>query len=610
MEDDLNASAKQEAGITLTTLVEWFEASEETTYDARSLAERDRDYYDGKQLTKEETAELKKRGQPPIVINRIQRKIDFLNGVEKQSRTDPRAYARTPQHEDTAEAVTDSVRFVLDNNNAEKTFSEGWTHMMIEGMCGVDVTVEQKRGQMQVVVKPVPWDRMFYDPHSSDPGFDDARYLGAVRWMDYDDAVASWPDKEDAISETLSTTLGDTYDDKPKWNLWADKTRRRVRICEIWYLENGEWFWANFTKGGLLDHGESPYEDEDGESVCGLIFQSAYVDRENNRYGVVRSMIGPQDEVNKRRSKLLHMLTMRQIRVSQGAMAENGDLNAIRQQMARPDGIIQGEAGEIERLDNNDQIAGHFNLLQHATGELDLMGPNASMTGKGDQDQSGRAILAQQQGGMVELATMLDRLSDMKIRVYRAIWQRIRQFWTEERWIRVTDDERNAKFVGLNKQTTLADMLQDMDDSERAGVMLQMGLRPDDPRLGMVVETENPLAELDVDIIMEEVPDTATLQTEQFAEIVKLAQAGIPFPPDVLIEASQLRGKDKILEKLKGGGEDATPEQQQAMQAEQQLKQRDAAAEVAGKEARAVKDAASANKTNIEASRLAVGVGD
>ena len=55
-------------------------------------------------------------------------------------------------------------------------------------------------------------------------------------------------------------------------------------------------------------------------SWCPLFMQSAYVDRNNNRYGEVRPMISPQDEINKRRSKALHLLTMRQTKAERGAV--------------------------------------------------------------------------------------------------------------------------------------------------------------------------------------------------------------------------------------------------------------------------------------------------
>jgi hypothetical protein len=81
-------------------LVQMFEASEESTREARKLSERDRDYYDNKQWTAEETAALEKRKQPVVTYNRIARKIDFLSGLEKQQRKDPKAFPRNPKDED------------------------------------------------------------------------------------------------------------------------------------------------------------------------------------------------------------------------------------------------------------------------------------------------------------------------------------------------------------------------------------------------------------------------------------------------------------------------------------------------------------------------------
>jgi hypothetical protein len=68
-------------------------------------------------------------------------------------------------------------------------------------------------------------------------------------------------------------------------------------------------------------------------------------------------------------------------------------------------------------------------------------------------------------------------------------------------------------------------------------------------------------------------PDTAVLQEDQFAKLVELTQAGIPFPPDVLIEASALPKKRLILDKLKQAQEQAQNVPNQAMQLEAQKAQ-------------------------------------
>jgi hypothetical protein len=66
----------------------------------------------------------------------------------------------------------------------------------------------------------------------------------------------------------------------------------------------------------------------------------------------------------------------------------------------------------------------------------------------------------------------------------------------------------------------------------------------------------NDIAQLEVDIIIERGPDTITLEQEQFDTLAKVP--GIP--PDMLIEVSSLRNKDKILERMRGGvGPDGQP---------------------------------------------------
>ena len=95
----------------------------DTMEDGRSQSELCRDYYDGKQWTAEEIAALKLRGQPPIVFNRVKRKIDSILGVERRQRTDPKAYPRTPKDEQSADTATQALRFVADETRLNNIFS-------------------------------------------------------------------------------------------------------------------------------------------------------------------------------------------------------------------------------------------------------------------------------------------------------------------------------------------------------------------------------------------------------------------------------------------------------------------------------------------------------
>ncbi len=587
---------KGESTLDVGDLCRMFEESEDSSYEARKLSERDRDYVDSKQLTDDELKVYKKRGQPPVIDNRIKTKVDYLVGLEKQQRIDPKALPRTPKHETDADGATEGLRYVAEEQDYDSKRSGVWRNMLVEGTGGIGVSVIESidyQGQpgVEIKIQRYAWDRLFFDPHSSETDFSDAGYLGAVVWMDYDDALAMYQDNAEAVDildATLTTAPSDTYDDKPKHTLWADKKRKRVRICQIWVKRDNDWFFAEYTKGGILKAGPSPYKTDKGESDCELIFQSAYVDRDNNRYGLVREMITLQDEINKRRSKSLHLLSSNQTIYEKGAIS---NVEKFRSEKAKPDGTMEVAPGAlrekaIETISGADLATAHFSLLQEAKNAIDLKGPNATEMGDkagagGSSSASGRAIIASQQGGMIQIGDLMDSLRHLDKRVFRAIWNRIRQYWTAEKWIRVTDDEQNVKWVGMNVDPQMVQ--QYMQDPETAA------------KIKGVVGS---VAELDCDIIIDEAPDSLTPQLEQFQSLVELKKfdtdGEIPFK-SIVRAAPNLKGKQAILNDM----EQIAQQKQQASQPTQQLQMRGAQAEVAETESKVALNVAKARKEGM-----------
>lgn len=587
MENDLANITKYE---------DWFRAAEDATVDARAEGERARDYTHGIQLTQAEKTALQKRGQPPVVINRIRRKIEWLRGLEIKQRTDPKAFPRTPQHTQDAESVTDAIRYVCDEQDWDRIRSDVYDEILVEGFGGCEVVHEtNENGSVDVIINQYPWDRLFYDPYSRRADFSDARYKGSVVWMDADNLKSEYPDVEEAVSAAFTDAQSDTYDDRPA-DIWFDAKRKRVRVVLMWHLEKGVWRWCKFIRGKVLGQGESIYKDEKGRSLCPLIMQSLHVGRDNTRHGVVRDMFDPQDEINKRRSKALHSINSRQTMALKGALDSAAN---VKRELAKPDGHIEinpemmEEAARVgmrpfEILPNGDQTQGQIALLQEAKQEIDLLGANSALAGETGESSSGRAVLARQQGGMIEITATQDRLHHFTREVYRHIWLRIKQFWREERWVRVTDDEGTARFVGINRPITLQEKLGQMPPEMVQAAAMQMGLVPNDPRLSMPVEIANNTSELDVDIILEEVPDRVTLEGEVFEALMKY---GPTLPPAVLIEADPTlpaKKKEKLLEMLQQPPAPTPAEQLELAQGEADLYETHAKTQKLQAEAQAV----------------------
>jgi len=246
-----------------------------------------------------------------------------------------------------------------------------------------------------------------------------------------------------------------------------------------------------------------------------------------------------------------------------------------------------------------------FELLNEAKQEIDAVGFNAQLSGQRQGDLSGKAVLALQQAGMNELASLYAGLAEWKRRVYKQIWARIKNTWTREKWVGVTDDQAKLRWVGFNVPITLQQRMEEIinDESENPLVRKQVAgqyvplLQAKDPRLQELVEVRNPIAELEVDIIVEQSPDVINIQQEQFSELAKIAQARpdlVPF--SMLLKLSSLRIKDELIKEI----EDRQNASQQAQQQASEIQSAETQADIAAKEAKAAKTKAETTETVID----------
>lgn len=577
----------------LAALKSMFEDAANLTQVARSESRIDGDYYHGFQWTKTERDTLKKRGQPDNVFNRVRPAVNGTLGVLKQGATDPRAYPRTPKDEDSADVASKVLRFIADKNDFDGMKINGARDYLVEGTCAAIVEVDEDR---QITVGPIAWEEFFYDPRARREDFSDARYMGVAKWQYADDVAAKYPDGKADVEGSLDGSLmgDDTFQDRPSDGsgsvAWVDKKKRRVMVVELFHREGQTWQRCVFHVGGLLDYGPSAYTDDKGRPCCPIEAQSCFVDRENNRYGIVRDMRGPQDEINKRRSKLLFLLSTSQIQAVDPSAIEV-DASTAREEASKPNGVIPFG---WQKVSTTDVAMGQANLLAEAKAEIERMGPNPAILGRQGESSSGRAQLVRQQAGLTEQAIIYGGVEAWELRLYRQMWNRARQFWTAPQFIRVTDDEGAPQFIGINSppkddQGQPGRPLADPNTGEPLKIHPETGeAHPQGkqafimPGGSMALGYENALAEMDVDIVIDTTPDTANVQQEQFQMLVELAKMYGPgeVPFDDMLAVSSMPDKRAIIEKRKARQEQAGQQQQQMQAMQVQLAQAGAQADI------------------------------
>ncbi len=510
-----------------------------------------RHYYHGDQWTEQEIAVLQRRKQPVVTSNRIERKINAVVGIVEKLRQDPKAFARTPQHEQGADVATAVMRYCLDINDWNSKSTRNARLGAIDGLAGVEFDLETgDHGDPDLGIHIVYADTFFYDPRSFDEGFTDARYMGIAKWIDVDQAKELIPSKAAEIDDLMEEGSDITSSaDQDRERVWVNTSLKRLRLVDHWYIHKGKWCWTLYIGSVVMMQGMSPFHDEKGKTFPRFLMFSANVDHDGDRYGFIRNLKSSQDEINMRRSKALHLLSSRRVISEKGAV---DDIEIARREWAKPDGWVETNPGlkmEPDDAASKADFSGQLEMLQEAKGEIENFGPNPALIGQGLEDSSGRAIMLLQQAGMAELGPYLSAFKNWKIRVYRRIWNIIVEHWKAERWIRVTDDQNVAQFFQINKL-----------DKDQYGFPAIV----------------NAIGSMDVDFIIDEGPDTVNMQADAAATLQALGPQFAQQFPELAIELSSLdsRTKTTMLKKIQAA-QQAPPKPDPAVLAAQQKAQLD-----------------------------------
>lgn len=506
-----------------------------------------RKYYHMVQWTDKQMQELKARKQPPVTTPIFARKVNGFVGLVERLRQDPKAYPRTPKHAQGAELSTAVLRYALDACQWPAITPEVARFGAIDGIAGVEIKLTPgdsgMPGDYDVALDIVEPDTFFYDPRSFRPDFSDARFMGVSKWVDVDAAKEMFPDQADTIDALMSK--GDEFSiDSDREEKWSSSDLEQIRIVEHWYRRGNAWLYCFYTGSTKLMSGRSYLQDEKGADICRFIMFSSFVDHEGDRYGFHRNFKPLVDELNHRNSKALHLLNTRRIKVLNESV---DDIEVLRREAVRPDGVIlynnPDNPPEFDDAKSLADMQGQISFLERNRNEIENYGPNPALVGQGVEAKSGRAIQLLQQAGIAELGPYILGLKNWKIRVYRAVWNAIRQHWKAERWVRVTDSEDQSEGITINQLSV-------------------------DPMTGMPV-TVNQVGALDVDIIIDEGPDTVTMAADALETLQSAMSNGAQVPPDVLIELMAL--PDSIKKRMHSKIEAAqqpNPLQQQAAQIE------------------------------------------
>ena len=422
---ELDSAENRELFIKLWT---WWREAQDAHFRSRAERLRDHEFYDGRHWTDEEIMELAERGQSAPIFPILKQAVDWITGTERRTRVDWNVLPREEGDVTAASLKKELLKFISDVNKTGWHRSTAFKDAVISGLGWLEDCVVNARNEEPQVSRYQDWKAMWWDPHSRDIQFKDARYLIRKKYLDIDYACAMFPDRSECLSAASSSNLDPALelvdDDAMLSSLYVGSrsilagsvalilgtARRRVPVFEMWFRQpvafkrlesacgddsdplHGLDFDASnpehtaavdsplysltegvtdkmkvafFCENGLLKLGDSPYKH--GEFPFTPIW--AFRDHLSGMpYGVVRQAIDAQCDYNKRRSKSLFLLSINRVLYEDGTVDE-ADEDRVLAEAGRADGQVRLKKNALHenrfRIDPQaDMVAGHVRLME------------------------------------------------------------------------------------------------------------------------------------------------------------------------------------------------------------------------------------------------------
>jgi len=256
---------------------------------------------------------------------------------------------------------------------------------------------------------------------------------------------------------------------------------------------------AIFTNKGMLQDVESPYLHEKFPFTPIWAFRR---DRDNQPYGTIRNMRDPQEDLNKRRSKALHILSTNRVIADEDAVE---DWDETEEQVARPDGIIKKVRGSDFEIKNDTALAKeHVALMIQDMQFLEgASGVTEENRGEVTNATSGTAIGLRQTQGSVVTADLFDNLR-FAIQLHgEKKLSLIEQYYSEPKVIRITNDRGSQEFMNINMPGQDADGALEIENDitkTKADFIVDTKTFNETVRLAMFESMMNLMGQLDPEV--------------------------------------------------------------------------------------------------------------
>jgi len=479
--------------------------------DSREEAEEAWNFYHNRQWTADQAAVLAARGQPLETFNVIKLFARMLVGY--YSTTVNTAVADPVQQADitTATLVTDSIASIFNANNMEV---QGDSIKLGGIISGLMCTMQQpyKTGERDQFGRPiygikidyVPDYELIMDPLSTEVDYSDARFLHRFKWLPKESVVKMFGKAKVAELESNHNHLSIPEADYDYNGLGHRGYYGRYKVFDNFLIthtvveddDGKRWsiYWSSEVE---LARKEITFKEVKWDYRVTKLQASTY----KEYYGVFHEVLETQKAINQALVKLQLMANSQKVFVETNSIE---DIAKFTDAVNRVNGVIPVKSLKGLKVENlgADAIE-QYEIINNAFDRIQrVLNINDSFLGMAFASDSGRKVKLQQNATIMALRYLTVRIESFYQLLGQDVAALIKQYFTAEQVLRVSDELVGQRFIELNRP--MLEFSGDMDPNTGEPIMQPIFEQVYDP------EDDTPLVTEDGALVFAPIPEEGT----------------------------------------------------------------------------------------------------
>lgn len=531
------------------------------------LADRDLRFYLGEQWDEKERQKLFQENRNAFTFNLIRKNINLILGYHIQHQLSPIVLPRESSDQQSADDLTDLLLYAFESGEGYRHISNSFGGALKTGFNLLTMWMDYREDPINGDIRfgREPYSGFITDPYFTQLDFSDCAYVMRRKYLSPEQAASLLPGMEKDIYEIHN--FGWSRDDKFTWLPYQTQPNGQDYIA---YDEFYKQKWKNVPT--LVDEETGEYMEWEGSEEglryykdkfpqlkviqtpkryveCHIILNNNYMKTEIDQFGLneypfvpfvgifepesefwglkvqslVRPMVDPQRESNRRRSQMVDILDSQ---INSGWIADEESVINPRSLFQTSQGKViwrdrDAKPGAIEKIPPAQIPPSMFELQRQFDADImSAIGINDASFGLTQNDQESGIMMMLRQGA--SLVNIQDLMENVRFAQKQAARKCIKmmQNWTPEKVKRILNREPSKQFYSK--------------DFIKYDISIQEGLL------------------------------TGTQKQMYFRQLLDLKQVGAPVTGEMLAKAAPIQGKSEYVKQV------AEMEKQQAQAAQQQ----------------------------------------